>query len=128
MFNPIAGLLMWRVVLSSFFLTHGLDKWQRLFADQIDFGDPIGLGPALSLYLVVVAEVFAPIFIIMGYKTRWACLFPIVAMFVAGFITHAGDPFPEMEKALLYLFGYILIFMTGPGQYSLDYLIDRERR
>ena len=128
MFYPSAGLLMWRIVLSSFFLTHGLDKWQRLFADEIDFGDPIGLGPVLSLYLVVVAEVIAPIFIIMGYKTRWVSLFPIVAMFVAGFVTHGGDPFPKMEKALLYLFGYTLIFMTGPGHYSLDYLIDRERR
>ena len=44
MFYPNAGLLMWRIVLPHFFLTHGLDKWQRLFADEIDFGDPIGLG------------------------------------------------------------------------------------
>ena len=119
---------MWRVVLSSFVLTHGLSKWERLFADEIKFGNPIGLGPELSLVLIVIAEVVAPLFIIMGFKTRWATLFPIIAMDVAAFVVHADDPFGKMEKALLYLFGYLLLAMTGPGKYSLDHLLDRERR
>ena len=70
-----SGLLLWRVALSSFFLTHGLSKWERLFADEIKFADPIGMGPEVSLFLVVVAEVFAPLFVIMGFKTRWASVF-----------------------------------------------------
>ena len=123
-----SGLLVWRVVLSSFFLTHGLSKWERLFADEIKFGNPIGLGPELSLVLIVIAEVVAPLFIIMGFKTRWATLFPIIAMGVAAFVVHADDSFGRMEKALLYLFGYLLLAMTGPGKYSLDHLLDRERR
>lgn len=123
-----SGLLLWRVVLSSLFLTHGLSKWERLFSDEIKFGDPIGLGPELSLVLVVVAEVVAPLFIIMGFKTRWATVFPIVAMFVAAFIVHGDDPFRKMEMALLYLVGYLVLFMTGPGRYSLDFLLAREQR
>ena len=123
-----AGLLLWRVALSSFFLTHGLSKWERLFADEIKFADPIGMGPEVSLFLVVVAEVFAPLFVIMGFKTRWASVFPIIAMFVAAFIVHGDDPFRKMEMALLYFFGYLLLALTGPGKYSLDYLLARERQ
>jgi len=123
-----SGLLLWRVALSSFFLTHGMSKWERLFADEIKFGDPIGLGPEISLFLIVLAEVFAPLFVIMGFKTRWASLFPIIAMAVAAFIVHGDDPFRKMEMALLYLFGFLLLFLTGPGKYSLDYLMDREQR
>ena len=123
-----AGLLLWRVALSSFFLTHGLSKWERLFADEIKFADPIGMGPEVSLFLVVVAEVFAPLFVIMGFKTRWASVFPIIAMFVAAFIVHGDDPFRKMEMALLYFFGYLLLALTGPGKYSLDYLLSRERQ
>ena len=32
-----SGLLLWRVILSSFFLTHGMSKWERLFAEEIKF-------------------------------------------------------------------------------------------
>jgi len=123
-----SGLLLWRVALCSFFLTHGLSKWERLFADEIKFADPIGMGPEVSLFLVVLAEVFAPLFVIMGFKTRWASVFPIIAMFVAAFIVHGDDPFRKMEMALLYFFGYLLLALTGPGKYSLDYLLARERQ
>ena len=78
MFYPNAGLT-WRVVLSSFF-NHGLDKWQKLFADEIDFGDPIGSGTNMSLYLVVVAEVLL-LFLLLWvtrldghpYSLLWQC-------------------------------------------------------
>ena len=123
-----SGLLLWRIALSSFFLTHGMSKLERLFADEVKFGDPIGLGPEISLFLVIVAEVLTPLFVIMGFKTRWASLFPIIAMAVAAFIVHGDDPFRKMEMALLYLIGYLLLFLAGPGKYSLDYLIDREQR
>ena len=32
--------------------------------------------------------------------------------------------FPEGELALIYLVVFIILFFTGPGRYSLDYLID----
>ena len=97
MFYPSAGLFMWRIVLSSF-LTHGLDKWQKLFADEIDFGDPIGLGPTISLYLVVVAEVFAPILIIMGYKTRWASYFLLWQCSLRGLLLTEAILFQKWKK------------------------------
>ena len=99
----------------------------KLFADEIDFGDPIGLGPTLSLYLVVVAEVFAPI-LYYGLQDSMGIPISYCGNVRCRVCYSRRRSFPKMEKALLYLFGYILIFITGPGHYSLDYFIDRERR
>ena len=114
------GLFILRVGLSLMMLTHGWGKFNRLFADEIKFGDPIGLGPTLSLYLVVLAEFIAPILIILGFKTRWMAFFPAFAMGVAALVAHEDDPFARKEKALLFLCGYLTVLLCGPGRYALD--------
>lgn len=114
------GLFVLRVGLSLMMLTHGWGKFNRLFAEEIKFGDPIGLGSTLSLYLIVLAEFIAPILIILGFKTRWMAFFPAFAMNVAAFVAHGDDPFARKEKALLYLCGYLAVLLCGPGRYALD--------
>ena len=64
--NKDLGLLILRVGASILMLTHGIGKLQKLIADPSDFGDPIGLGPTISLILVVLGEFVAPLFIIIG--------------------------------------------------------------
>jgi putative oxidoreductase len=46
----------------------------------------------------------------------------VATMFVAAFIVHmaGGDPFGRVEKPLLFLVGFIVIMMMGPGKYSID--------
>ncbi len=114
------GLFILRVGLSLMMLTHGWGKFNRLFADEIKFGDPIGLGSTLSLYLIVLAEFIAPNLIVFGFKTRWMAFFPAFAMGVAAFVAHGDDPFARKEKALLYLCGYLAVLLCGPGRYALD--------
>ena len=84
------GFLIQRTGFSVLMLTHGYGKFLRLFEDKIKFSDPIGLGKELSLYLAVLGEFIAPIFIIIGLKTRFFSIFPIITMYVAAFISHAG--------------------------------------
>tara|TARA_B100000686_G_scaffold345249_1_gene429486 strand:+ start:13374 stop:13745 length:372 start_codon:yes stop_codon:yes gene_type:complete len=114
------GKLILRLSLSIMMLTHGLAKINKLFAEEINFSDPIGLGPLNSLILVAFAEFIAPIFIIVGYKTKWFALFPFIAMAVVVFFVHWDDPFGRKEKALLYMFGFLVVFLIGPGKYSLE--------
>ena len=114
------GLLILRVGLSAFMLTHGLSKFQRLFADEIKFADPLGIGETPSLILVVIGEFIAPILIMIGFRTRLIALFPAITMLVAAFIVHGDDPFAKKEKALLYLLGYVVVILCGPGKYALD--------
>lgn len=65
----------------------------------------------------------APILIIAGLATRLAAIPPIITMSVAAFIVNVGEPFKSMEMALLYLIGFALISLPGPGRYSIDRLI-----
>jgi len=114
------GKFILRISFSLMMLTHGISKVDRLFADEIKFSDPIGIGSFLSLILIAFAEFVAPIFILIGFKTRWFSIFPVIGMAVAAFVSHWEDPFPRKEKALLFMFGFLVIAMIGPGKYSID--------
>jgi putative oxidoreductase len=94
-------------------------------SEEIKFADPFGLGPIASLLMVVFAEVFCSILIIMGLGTRLATIPLMVAMSVAAFYAHADDPFATKEKSLLFLLVYIFLFVFGSGRYSIDKLISR---
>ena len=118
------GLLTLRIAISAMMLTHGLHKLTHFSTMSQQF-DPIGLGGALSLSLVIFAEVFCSIGIIFGLFTRLSVIPLIVAMCVAIFVTHAGQSFAAKELALLYLTSYIVIFITGPGRFSIDRLLWR---
>ncbi|MDX1462173.1 MAG: DoxX family protein, partial [Marinirhabdus sp.] len=83
-------------------------------------GDPIGIGALLSTILILLAELVAPVLVIIGIKTRFAAVVTAIAMAVAAFIVHGGDPIAQKEKALLYLFGFIAIALMGAGSLSVD--------
>ncbi len=114
------GLALLRISMSAMMLTHGLPKLQKLISGDFEFGDPIGIGAAPSLFLAVIGEFICPILIIIGYKTRLATIPTGITMLVAAFIVHAADAFGSKEKALLYLVGFVAIALLGPGKYSID--------
>ncbi|GJM28449.1 MAG: hypothetical protein DHS20C17_10840 [Cyclobacteriaceae bacterium] len=101
-------------------MTHGVPKVQKIFSGDLGFGDPIGLGPEVSLVLVAFAEAVCGFFVILGLGTRWATIPLIIAMAVAVVIHHAADPFGTKEKPLLFLIIFITLLFTGGGKYSLD--------
>lgn len=114
------GLAFFRISISAMMLMHGLPKFQKLIAGDFEFGDPIGIGAAPSLFLAVIGEFVCPILIIIGYKTRFASIPAAITMLVAGFIVHSTDPFGSKEKAFLYLVAFITIALLGPGKFSID--------
>ena len=120
------SLLLLRLATGGFMLTHGFPKLQRLLAGEMQFGDPLGLGPEVSLVLAVFAEFFCSILIVLGLGTRLAVIPSIVTMAVAAFIAHGADPFGRKELALLYLVGYIVLLLSGSGKFSVDRLISRK--
>ena len=65
-----SALALLRIVFSLLMMTHGWSKLERILEGNLNFGDPLGLGSTISLYLVTFAELVAPIFIIIGFKTR----------------------------------------------------------
>ncbi|MFP2994876.1 DoxX family protein [Spongiivirga sp. MCCC 1A20706] len=117
---PDLGLLILRVGISGLMLTHGIPKLQNLISGEIKFGEVFGLPPIVGLIITVIAEVVAPILIIIGLRARIASIAPVIVMAVAAFVIHAADPIDVKEKALLYLFGFLTILLAGPGKYGID--------
>ena len=118
--NNIALLILRVVFAGSMLYGHGLNKLNRLIEGDLSFANPIGIGEAPTLFLAVFSEFLAPLFILAGYKTKVFSFFPAATMFVAAFIVHLSDPFARKEKAILFLIGFIVIMMMGPGKYSID--------
>ena len=118
--NNIALLILRVVFAGSMIYGHGLGKLNKLISGDLSFGNPIGIGEAPTLILAVFSEFFAPIFILIGFKTKFFSFFPAATMFVAAFIVHMGDPFGRVEKALLFLAVFTVLMLTGPGKYSID--------
>ena len=117
--NNIALLILRVVFAGSMLYGHGLGKLNRLLEGNLSFSNPLGIGEIPTLILAVFSEFLAPIFIIIGYKTKFFSFFPAATMFVAAFIVHWGDPFGRVEKALLFLTVFVILMMTGPGKYSI---------
>ncbi|SFW53656.1 putative oxidoreductase [Sinomicrobium oceani] len=115
------GLALLRICASALMMTHGFGKLQMLLnGGEIEFADPIGVGAKFSLILAVIGEFVAPVFVILGFKTRWAVIPTIITMIVAAFVIHASDPIGRKEMALLYLVVFATIALTGAGKFSLD--------
>lgn len=115
------GLLFFRLAISGLMLTHGIPKLITFFnAEEIVFGDPMGIGVILTFGLAVFAEFVCSVLVILGLGTRLAVIPLIATMVVAAFLVHWTDPFVKQELPLLYLSGYLLLYFTGAGKFSLD--------
>ena len=114
------GLALLRIVASVLIMTHGFSKFQQLISGNFQFADPLGIGEAPTLFLAVIGEFIAPIFVIFGYKTRLATLPTLITMLVAAFVVHGPDPFVKKELALVYALIFSVVLLLGPGKYSVD--------
>ena len=116
------GLLIIRLGIGLMMaFSHGLGKVQKLMAGgPYQWADPLGIGAGLSLFLAGGAEFFCSLALAVGLFTRLASLPLAFTMVVAVGVVHWADPFKKKEFALLYLFAYLLIFLAGPGRYSID--------
>jgi putative oxidoreductase len=101
-------------------ITHGYPKLLKLINGNTEFANPFGIGEAPSLFLAVIGEFICPLLMIIGFKTRWAAIPTAITMAVAAFMIHGADPFGTKEKALLYFVVFLVIFLLGPGKYSVD--------
>jgi putative oxidoreductase len=122
-------LLVLRISLAVLMIRHGFPKLTKLLeGGEIQFGNPIGLGPGISLGLAVFAEFFCSILVGIGLGTRLASIPLMITMGVAAFISHGADPFERKELAIMYLLFYLVLLVMGSGKYSIDYFLTRKNR
>ena len=120
------ALLALRIFVGIGMLTHGFPKLMMLLSGKIEFMNFMGMGEKTSLILAVLAEVLCSLFVLLGLFTRFSVVPLIITMLVAALMVHGNDPFAKQEMSLLYLFHYILIFVAGPGNISIDRMISRK--
>ncbi|MBW0435647.1 DoxX family protein [Leptospira yasudae] len=123
--SDVAALLL-RLIFGGLFIYHGYPKLVGF--DQIlpMFPDLIGIGSKTSLILVVFAEFFCGIFIVIGLLTRLSVIPIFITMFVAFFIAHAQDPFQAKNLPFVYLLLSFVVFVLGSGKFSVDKYIIKE--
>jgi putative oxidoreductase len=117
------GLLALRLTLGlTLMLNHGIAKLKGFNSMASGFPDPLKIGHTGSLALVVFAEVVASLLIEAGLLTRFGAVVLATNMGVAFFMVHKGTLSGEHsgELALIYLAGFITLFLAGPGRVSLD--------
>lgn len=120
-------LLIVRVFFGILFFTHGLEKLMNFNELSMTYPSVLGFGSYTTLMVTIFCEFCCSLFLIAGLLERVMTIPMILAMGVAFFDVHDAM-MPEGELALIYLIIFIILFFTGPGKFSVDYLIDTRIR
>ncbi|MBC8054915.1 MAG: DoxX family protein [Sphingobacteriaceae bacterium] len=120
--TDLAALLL-RLIFGGVMAHHGYSKFIAYDTILPMFGDIIGIGSKLSFNLVIFAELFCALFVVIGFLTRLSVIPILITMIVAFFIAHGKDPFQMKEVAFLFMTLSVVIFILGSGRFSIDKLI-----
>ena len=103
-------LLAVRIIFGILLMNHGIQKWSNFQELSTAFPDPIGLGSSISLGLAIFGELVCSMGFIFGFLYRF-------------FVIHANDVFAVKELAFIYLVVFVLMYIAGPGKFSIDHFI-----
>jgi len=101
-------------------LSHGIPKAFEYDTLIHTFPDPLNVGSEVSAMLILFAEVGCSVLLLLGLMGRFAAIVLFIAMMVAAFAYHFGDPWGTRELPLLYAAVYACLAFTGPGSTSID--------
>ena len=119
------AMLLLRLTLGCLMIYHGYSKLIH-FADKKDsFMNFLGMGSTITLALVVFAEFFCSLFIMLGLFTRLAAIPLLINMLVILIKINHSNVFGDDEGVALYLSGYIILLLVGPGKISVDAMIGK---
>ncbi|TKK69742.1 DoxX family protein [Ilyomonas limi] len=120
------AMLLLRVSFGAVLMVkHGFAKLMNFATLEHTFYNFMGLGPKFSLILILFAEIFCSLLIVLGLFTRWACIPLIIAMLVIIYGADAGKDFLESELAIFFLTAFAAILFCGPGGISVDGMIGK---
>lgn len=121
-----SGLLIIRVIIAFSMLIYGITKCINGIAFIENLLTKNGL-PSVLAYGVYVGELVAPLFIIIGYRTRLASIVFAVNCLSAFLLANTASLFKlndyggwKAELIAIYFFVSIGLVFTGAGKYALS--------
>ncbi len=114
------AMLLMRVSLSVIMMPHGHSKFLAYAEKKDSFLSIMGLSGSITMALVIFAELVCSGFVAIGLFTRLAVIPLIINMSVALVHVHSADFMGEGQLPALFLTGYIVILLLGPGKISAD--------
>jgi putative oxidoreductase len=120
-----SGIAMIRVILGVFMAYHG---WEVFTAGKMNeyakwLTDIKFPAPTFMAYLGKGIELVSGVLITVGLFTRLAIIPLAVTMAVISFGIGKGRIFMEDQHPFLFILLAFVFFFTGPGKWSLDYLL-----
>ena len=118
-----------RVLLSALFLIEGLGKIS-MQEDVILYMEDYGV-PGILFMPATILEILFPLFLIVGYKTKWAASIMALFTFSVAIIFHTD--FSEGMQMIFFLKdlaiagGFMIIVVYGPGKISLDHYFSSKK-
>ncbi len=120
------GTLTLRLSIGILMLVHGLNKLLNGTEQVNQILTRVGI-PVFFSFGVLLAEVMAPVMLLIGFKTRLAAFLIIVDMFMATLLVHSANltKVSEMggwmvELNALYFFGALAIIFFGSGRFAIS--------
>ncbi|AXG73278.1 DoxX family protein [Flavobacterium arcticum] len=123
----MANLLL-RIFFGGMLVHFGYGKVEMYDTILPNFSDIIGIGSELSFHLVIFAELFCGLFILLGFATRYSVIPVFITMVVAYFIAHGNDAFNDKIPAFIFMVLCLPVFILGSGKYSIDYFILKPKK
>lgn len=127
--NSWLPLLAIRLILATGFYGPARNKWVN-FDDVVQWFTYLGVPfPETTTVLVAAAEAAGVVSLVLGFGTRLMSLPLMIIMVEALRYTQfqhlKGFHDPEIQVPVSYFVMLLVLFFSGPGKYSLDYLIGR---
>ena len=118
-----------RVLLSILFLVEGLGKIS-IKDDVIMYMEEFSV-PGILFMPATILEILFPIFLIVGYKTKWAASIMALFTFAVAIIFHTD--FSEGMQMMFFLKdmaiagGFMIVVAYGPSKISLDHYFNSKK-
>lgn len=114
------GILLLRLGVGILMAHHGYQKLSNFNQFSQHMPNLFGMGTSTTTGLVIFAEFFCSILLVLGLLTRLATIPLIILACYILFKINNADVFEKGETITLYLTGFLVLLFTGPGRISID--------
>ena len=123
-------LLLLRIILAYGFFKPAMMKWNNINDIAEWFASMNYPMPTINAYLAATTEALGVVLLLLGFATRLISIPLMFTMVIAIATVHFANGFEagnnRFEIPLYYLLMLFVLFISGPGNYSLDALLEKK--